>query len=389
MSFLDVAKEIFPEIREVRRFLHSIPETGCTLPKTTAFIKERLNAIGCEYTEPVENNLVVVMGQGEKTILVRADTDALPVQELSDLPFASTNGNCHCCGHDIHTSAMLGAIQILKKHEDRLCGKIKFVFQADEERILGAKRLIEAGVMENPHVDAVIGMHTAVNLKTGLLNADSGGYLASSDIFRITVSGKATHGSMPELGVDPIFIASKIVNEVQSITTRLVNAFYPIVITFGSIHGGDAANIIPDKCVLEGTVRAFDPEYRVYVKEKLADIASSVAETYGASADFCVLSETPVTYNNEELTAKMLQYAAELLGTQCVRQGSLMLKASDDFAFYTEMVPGFMYHIGMGDKSEGYIYPLHNPKVVFNEDALIQSVACYAYLPFRWLQDNK
>lgn len=389
MSFLQSAADIYSELVEMRRFLHQNPEVGSDVPITAGYIKQKLVEFGCDFTEPIENHIVVLLGKGGKTVLVRADCDALPTRELTGLPYASQNGCSHSCGHDIHTSSMLGAIKLLKARESELEGTIKFVFQPDEERILGAIAIIEAGVMENPHVDAVLGMHTAAGLKTGMFNVDAGGYLASSDIFRITVTGKAAHGSMPERGIDPIIIAAKIINEAQTITSRMINALYPIVITFGSIHAGDTANIIPDKAVLEGTIRAFDLDCRKVVNAKLGEIAKGIAELYGATGEFQLLSQTPVTYNDPEMTAEILGFARELLGEEKVRKGSLMLKASDDFAYFSELVPGVMYHIGMGDQSEGYTFPLHNPRVQFNEKALIESAACYAYLPYRWLQKNK
>ena len=388
IDFLKNAGEIFSELVDMRRYLHRHPETGRALPETNRYIKQKLTEFGCQYDEISEGILTVVLGQGDRCVLVRADTDALPTRELSKLPFASQNGNSHSCGHDIHTASMLGAIKMLKPHERELSGRIKFLLQSDEERMLGAKAAIEAGVLENPRVEAAIGMHTAIGLKTGLFNVDAGGYLASSDAFRITVHGSAAHGSMPERGVDPIMIGAKILLEAQTITSRLINALYPVVITFGTFIAGDTFNIIPDTAAMTGTIRAFDPVARRRVKQLLASIAEGVAGTYGGKAEFEMISETPVVYNDPAMTERLLGYARELLGVDGVRRGSLMLKASDDFAYYTERVPGVMYHIGMGTEADGCRYALHNPRVVFREEAMVQAAACYAYLPMRYLEQR-
>ena len=389
MDFLFESKQIFEEVVKLRRELHQNPEIGSDLPITSSIIKRKLDEFGCTYKEPVKNNFVVLLGRPGKTLLVRADTDALPNAELSGLPFASQNGNSHSCGHDIHTSSMLGAIKILKAHESELAGTVKFVFQADEERILGAKALIKAGVMEEPHVDAVLGMHTEAGLKAGMFNVDRGPFLASSDIFKITVIGKSAHGSSPENGVDPILIGAKIVDSAQTITARQINALDPVVITFGFFNSGDAPNIIPDNAVLQGTIRTFGKAARDTAKRRLSEMADDIARVYGGRAEFEVVSSTPVTFNEPHMTEQMYRYALELLGSDFVKIGDNRFKASDDFAYYSEIAPGVMYHVGMGDSSQGCCFSLHNPRIIFNEQALLNCTACYAYLPYMWLKENK
>ncbi|MEG1757856.1 MAG: M20 family metallopeptidase [Oscillospiraceae bacterium] len=389
-DYLKRAFELDSEILEMRRYLHQNPEVGNELPKTTAYIKKKLTEYGCEFEEICKGGIVANIGNKKgKTVLIRGDIDALPHKELSGEPFASTNGYSHSCGHDIHTASLLTCAKMLKETESELLGNVKLCFQPDEESINGALSMIAAGVMENPHVDAAISMHTNLPLMAGSFNVLPGTYLSSSDIFRIEVIGKAAHGSAPENGLDPINIATKIVDAVQTISTREVTAFSPNVITFGSIHGGDAPNIIPDSCVLTGTIRNFKREPRDYVKSRFVEIVKGICSTFRAEVKVEFTSQTPTTYNNPQLTEKLVGYLREMAGEDRVFMNDLGVKGSDDFAYFSELVPGVMYHVGMGTLEEGYTYGLHNPRVRFDERALPYSAAAFAHITYRWTQDNR
>lgn len=388
MDYLKRANELKDELVDVRRYLHATPEIGNELPNTSAYIIKKLTEYGCGYELTGKGGIVCNIGSGPKTILVRADIDALPHEEQSGEPFASTNGASHSCGHDIHTASMLIAAKMLKENEAALKGTVKLLFQPDEERILGAIDMIESGVLENPYVDAAISMHTCIPLKAGVFNVLPGTYLSSSDIFRIEISGVGSHGSAPELGIDPINIASKLIDAVQTISTREVSALEPNIITFGSVHAGDAPNIIPERVVLEGTIRCFDKDARVTVVKRFEEIVAGIAALYRTTADLTFIGQTPVTYNDPALTDALVGYLKDMVGDDMVTVKSLKVKGSDDFAYFSEKVPGVMYHVGMGLAEDGYVNGLHNPKVRFDERALPNSAAAFAEITTRWLEDN-
>ncbi|MBQ4093819.1 MAG: amidohydrolase [Oscillospiraceae bacterium] len=384
------ANELKDEAIAIRRDLHRIPEIGFELPQTTAYIKQKLTEYGCSYEEICKCGIVCNIGNGNgKTILIRADIDALPNAELSGEPFAATNGYSHSCGHDIHNTSLLICAKMLKEVESEINGTVKLCFQPDEESIHGAIEMIERGVLENPHVDAAISMHTKVPFKTGQFNVAAGNYLCSSDIFKVVIHGKSSHGSAPEVGVDPINIASKVIDAVQTLQTREVNTLDPNVITFGSINGGDAPNIIPDTVTLTGTIRCFTRDARPVIKERFVQIIEQVAALYRGSAEVEFTSQTPITYNDEALAADITRYLTDMVGAEWVSTEASGAKGSDDFAYFSDVVPGVMYHVGMGLAEDGYNYTLHNPRVRFDENALPHSAAAFAEITTRWLQEHK
>ena len=387
-DYLAEARALAPTLVADRRYLHAHAETGDDLPETSAYIKKRLTELGIAYEEPSKSAVVACLGRPGKCILLRADTDALPHREQSGEPFACTNGASHSCGHDTHTACLLGAAALLKAHEDELGGTVKLVFQPDEERILGAKALIGAGVLEHPHVDAAFALHTNLPLTAGAFNLLPGTYLSSSDIFRVTVTGRGAHSSQPEKGADPILAAAKVVDAVQSVTSRMVDALTPCVITFGSIHAGEAANIIPDTAVLTGTVRAFDRGARDKVLWHFTDVCEKCAATYGCRVEVEITSSTPATYNDPALSAAVVSWLRELAGAERVTERSLHVKGSDDFAFYGEKVPAVMAHVGMGTLEDGYTEGLHNPRVRFDERALPYAAAAFAAVSARYLAEK-
>ena len=388
-DFLKRAMELKEEAIAIRRHLHQCPEIGFELPLTTAFIKEKLTEYGCSYREICKCGIIADIGDPNgKVILIRADIDALPHMEESGEPFASTNGNSHSCGHDIHCTALLICAKMLKEIEPELKGCVRLCFQPDEEAIHGAIEMIEKGVLENPHVDAAISMHTKAQFPAGKYNVGKGNYLCSSDIFRVNITGLAAHGSAPETGIDPINIASKVIDAVQTIQTREINTLDPNVITFGSIHGGSAPNIIPDSVELTGTIRCFTASSRPVIKARFVELIEKICAVYRANAEVEFTSTTPITYNDEELCDDICRYLKEMVGETGVSTLASGVKGSDDFAYFSEKVPGVMYHVGMGMPEDGYTYSLHNPHVRFDENAIPYACAAFAQITSRWVNEH-
>ena len=389
MDFLKRAFELKDEAVEIRRHLHQCPEIGFDLPLTTEYIKEKLTEYGCSYKEICKCGIIADIGNPNgKVILIRADIDALPSREESGEPFAAVNGNSHSCGHDIHCTSLLICAKMLKEIESELKGCVRLCFQPDEESIHGAIEMINNGVLENPHVDAAISMHTKAQFPAGKYNVGKGNYLCSSDIFRIEIVGVASHGSAPETGVDTINIASKVIDAVQTIQTREINTFDPNVITFGSIHGGTAPNVIPDKVVMEGTIRCFTASSRPVIKKRFVELVEQICSLYRANGTVEFTSQTPITYNDEKLCDDICRYLREMAGDDRVSTLTSGVKGSDDFAYFSEKVPAVMYHVGTGTAEDGYTYTLHNPHVRFDERALPYSCAAFAEITSRWVNEN-
>ncbi|MEG0751697.1 MAG: M20 family metallopeptidase [Oscillospiraceae bacterium] len=382
--YTERAFALIREIVEMRRYLHAHAETGSYLPITTAYIEDKLTAMGCEFSQPCEGGVLADIGCGDgKSVLLRADTDALPHVEQSGESFASVTGASHSCGHDIHTASLLACAKILKENERELHGTVRLCFQPDEERMNGAIAMIAAGAMKG--MDAAIGLHTNLPLPAGVFNVLSGTYLSSSDMFEIVVTGESSHGSAPENGIDPLYAAAKIVDAAQMISSREINALTPVIITFGSFNSGDAPNIIPSIARLSGTIRAFDPEARATAKRRLFEIARETASLCRANADLRFTSSTPCTFNDCALTADTVEWLALVAGRDRVFERNLMVKGSDDFAYYGECAPSVMFHVGMGMPADGFTYGLHNPHVRFDERALPYMAAAFAVVAREFL----
>ncbi len=385
-DFLKMSADGYERMLAVRRRVHAQPEVGDDVDKTVALICAELSDCGCRVHEYGKNIVAAEIGSGAPVVLVRADIDALPERECSGLSFAANNGCAHACGHDIHVAVALAAARMLKSVEGELRGTVRILFQPDEERVRGALACIDAGVLSD--VSAVFGMHTATGLKTGAVNTRSGGYLTSGDIFKIEVNGRSTHGSMPENGCDALYAAVKIVDAVQAVTTRMVDANDPVVITFGSFNSGSTHNIIPDKALLSGTIRAFSPEVREKVKKLVGGIVAGTAATYGASAEFKVIDSTPATLNDKQLCESFLANCRALLGDNMVFTDAIKYKVSDDFAYFAQRVPAVMYHIGFGSGgADGEVRLLHDPQIVFDERGMLNAATVCADAAWHYLQD--
>jgi len=357
------SSEVQPKVVAWRRDIHQNPELGNREVRTSKLVADHLQRLGLEVKTGVAHTGVVGILRGSRpgpVVALRADMDALPVTEQVDLPFASKakaqyNGQevgvMHACGHDTHTAILMGVAEVLAGLKDRLPGTVKFIFQPAEEGVPagedgGAKMMVAEGVLENPKVDAIFGLHVMSFANAGRIAYRPGGTMASSDMLRITVKGRQTHGALPWNGVDPIVAASQIVMGLQTVSSRQLDATKsPAVITIGMIRGGNRYNIIPDEVVMEGTLRTFDPEMQDEMHRRIKITAESIAQASGAEAKVEITSYAPVTFNNPTLTDRMLPTLKRVAGDSNVTLANPTTTA-EDFAFYQRNVPGFYFFLG-------------------------------------------
>lgn len=390
-ELLAAAQAMGEEIVQWRRTIHQYAEVGIHLPKTADFVMQKLTEMGYQPEMICDSGIVAVVEGAHpgKTILVRADMDALPMQEINDLPFKSTNGCGHTCGHDTHTAMLLGAARLLMQNRDKLYGRVKLMFQPGEEGYGGALLMLKSGVLENPKVDACIGMHSsaATALPTGCIGFCPGPAMASADMFYIHVNGRGCHGSRPEEGIDPINILTHIHLALQAINSRECNQQEKMVLTVGHITSGDAPNIIPQTGYMSGTIRTFNNDVRKFVKKRLEEIVKGIAATFNGEVKVEWNEVASPTINDPAMTEQVMGYVTELLGGDRVMQVPPVM-GSEDFAEVMLEVPGVYMRCGMGSVAEGYTYGGHNPYVQFNEEALPTGAAVYAYTAMRWLEDQ-
>lgn len=405
------AEEILQEVSQDkekmiadRRFLHTHPETGFDLNETAAYVRRQLEEMGYALVSCGKAGVIAVAGGKKpgKVFLIRGDMDALPIREEAEIDAPSENGKMHACGHDMHTTMLLEAARILKKHEDELEGSVKLMFQPAEEILEGAKDMIDAGLLKNPDVDAGMMLHVMVGMPfpDGTAIVCSGGVSApAADYFTVRIQGKGCHGSMPNNGIDPINVAAHIVIALQEIHARELYLMDQAVLTIGSVHAGNAGNAIPDTAELTGTVRAYDDSMREQIKTRMTEIASHVAAAFRATAVVEFGSGSPTLMNDAELSDCMVKYIRELNGPEMVfttgqladRSGEKTAKSSgsEDFAYVSHEIPTIMLALAAGNPESGYGYPLHHPKVKFDENALPFGASIYAYGAMRWLQEHK
>ena len=389
---LQEARELAQEISENRRELHRYAEIGFDLPQTVKFVTEKLAEYGYEPQLCGKAGVIASVGKPGKTILLRADIDALPIPEQTGLDFAASNGNSHACGHDCHPAMLLGAAKLLKKHEVELNGTVKLMFQPAEEILQGAQDMINNGLMENPSVDAAFGMHVAVGNEYshgGKLICRRGKLNRSGDAVRVTIHGKDAHGSRPNAGIDALSIASYINLALQTVIAREIASDANNVLLVGTTHGGTSANSVPGEAVMELTVRTSENDQRDFLIQRVSEVAEHIAAAFRATVTVEHLFGAPSMDNAEPMTEDMIGFAIELLGEEDV-----MLDApkgsggGEDFSFVAEKVPTVFFNLGVGSKEEGYEFGGHTPFVTFNEEALPVGAAVHTYLALRWLQEN-
>jgi hippurate hydrolase len=404
-QLLEEAKGLQNKLIADRRYLHEHPETGFDLTNTLAFVKQELEKMGYEPIPCGKAGLVVLAGGKKKgkTFLIRGDMDALPIREEADVDFPSSNGNMHACGHDLHTTMLLGAARLLKEHEDEIQGTIKLMFQPAEEIFEGSNDMIQSGLLENPSVDGALMIHVMAGMPftPGTVVVSSPGVSApAADYFEITVQGKGCHGSMPNTGIDPLNAAAHILIALQEIHARELAMDDRVVLTFGTMHAGTAANVIPDTVTMGGSLRTFDEDTRRFMKERMTQIAEGVAKTFRTEAAVTFGSGCPTLVNDAELSACAEKYVKELLGSQLTftvaqltaasgSQKSSKSAGSEDFAYVSQEVPSIMLALAAGQPEKGYRYPQHHPMVKFDEDVLSGGSAVYAYTAMRWLEEHR
>jgi len=390
-QLLQEAAEMQDKLTAWRHSLHQIPELGLNLPKTSAFIKEQLTAMGIAFREYEDISCITaVLGNTDrgngKCFLLRSDMDALPMAEESGELFASENGHMHACGHDLHAAILLGAARLLKEHEDELNGAVKLLFQSGEETFEGAKAAVEAGILENPHVDVAFAMHVASIINNNVIIY--GSYPMSSVYgFRITLTGKGTHGSTPQLGIDPINTGVHIHLALQELISREVPATEEAVLTIGRFNGGTVSNVIPERAILEGTLRTFKPELRTMLIRRIHEVIESVSRTYRTEAEIEVLSDVPAVACDTDLNQEIISSIKSLDETVALKP-LYHVMGSEDFAFISEKVPSSYFCLGAGLPDKSKWIGQHNPKVRFVDECLPLGAAVYAKAAVDWLNTH-
>ena len=401
---LQEAEQIRDHVLRERRALHQMPGTGFDIGDTLAYVRQELTEMELQPTDCGRAGLTALVGgkRPGRVFLLRADMDALPIQEEADVDFASQNGRMHACGHDLHTAMLLGAARLLKAHEDEIDGTVKLMFQPAEEIFEGSHDMIEAGLLEHPKVDAALMIHVMAGMPfpAGTVVVSAPGVSApAADYFDIKVQGKGCHGSMPNTGVDPLTAAAHILIALQELHARELAMDDRAVLTIGTMNAGTAANVIPDTVTMGGSLRTFDEETRTLLKQRMTEIAQFTAKAFRAEAEVTFGSGCPTLVNDKDLSACCGQYMKELLGQgkafsvaelNAMGGGSSYNTAgSEDFAYVSQEVPSLMLALAAGQPEKGYCYPQHHPMAKFDESVLPGGSAVYAWAALRWLQDHK
>ncbi len=391
MNYYERALELKDETIANRRHIHKNAETGLDLPKTKAYVMEKLTEYGLE-PKDCGYGVTATLGKGGKVLLLRADMDALPMPEESGEEFACPTGKeAHTCGHDFHAAMLLTAAKMLKEKEDTLEGTIKFMFQPAEETFEGSKNMIENGILENPPVDAALAYHVSPGkMPIGLfMYNDKDTMMYSVDGFKITIHGKGSHGAYPHVGVDPINIGVHIHLALQELIARESDPTHSCVLTIGQFTGGTAANIIPETAVLQGTIRTNKPEARELLVRRMKEVAEKTAAVYNGTVDIEMISEVPPLICNPKLTDEVVGYMQELGIPGLTPYPGISASASEDFAVIAEKVPSTFMYLSAGYLDERGQYPAHHPKAQFNEDVCPIGAACLAHCASQWLKNNK
>lgn len=384
-----ISQQIHGDVVKLRRHLHTYPELSYQEHKTSAFIKMHLDTLGISW-KPVAGTGIEALITGniksEKVIALRADIDALPIQEKNDVDYASQHaGIMHACGHDFHTSSLLGTAQILKVVQNNFGGTIKLLFQPGEEVLPGgASMMIKEGVLDNPRPSAILGQHAMPRIEVGKIGIRSGKHMASMDAVIVRIKGKGGHGAEPHNIVDPVVIASHIIIALQQIVSRLANPGDPTVLSFGKVIANGAINVIPDEVYMEGTFRAMNERWRDEAHRRMADMAEGIAKSMGATCDFKIIRGFPFLINEPKLTAEIKTLASEYLGEENVLDEDIWM-AAEDFAYYSQAADSCFYLCGVGNSSKGITSTLHSPTFNIDEDALQVSAGLMAYLALKRL----
>lgn len=387
----DCAENDKEYVRGLRREIHKHPELGYEEFKTTAFIAEELKKCpGMEVKtwEGKTGVLGVLHGsKAGKVLALRADIDALPLVENSGLPFPSeTPGKAHCCGHDLHTSVLLGTARVLSQHPECFTGTVKFIFQPAEEKLGGSEVMIERGVLKDPDVDVIFGMHTWPAVPAGSMGFRPGSFMASSDNIDIKVIGKSGHAAHPDQCVDPIVASAGVINAVQTIVARHIKPTDSTVVTISTIQGGKARNVIAPDVTMTGTIRTVSNQVRDKMPDTLSDIVKTVAKGYGCEAEVTYIKGVAAVVNDDALTAFAKGAVSDMLGTDHVVDLKEVSLGSEDFSAYLEKVPGVLFRLGTSSDDPQTHLGLHNASIRFDEKALVTGVKSFCAIVAEYLQ---
>ena len=402
-ELLEEAKGLQEQIVADRRYLHQIPEVGMDLPESAAYIEKRLTEMGipskrCGVMEEsvrqkyikmgfpdmrASTGVVATIGSGSPCILLRADFDALPMEEINDLPFCSKRNASHMCGHDTHAAMLLGAAKLLKDHESELKGTVKLMFQPGEEMGYGSKTMIDDGLLENPKVDAAMAIHIFSTTPVGKVTYCSGVASSSLDTFAIHIQGKGGHSSTPDLCVDPIMIANQIYTALNMLMAREISPQAVATLSGGVMRSGTAVNIIPDTADLQIGLRTYSVEARKHVLERLPEIVDAYAKAWHGQYEITMFN-CPCTYTDETVTKELLESVAEVVGEENVQEMPPMA-GTEDFSYVAEEVPSTFLILGAGGPDQ---YPHHNPRMVLDESVFYQGAAIHANCAMEWLKKH-
>jgi len=380
-----LAEAAFNTVLADRRHLHKNPELSFKEFQTQQFVWGRLDEIGITNKVKIAETGIVAMIEGKnpsaKIIALRADMDALPIQETNKTDYVSQNaGVMHACGHDVHTSSLLGVASVLQQFKNEFSGTVKLLFQPGEEKLPGgASMMIKEGVLKNPSVSGILGQHVMPLIETGKVGFRSGVYMASTDEIYVTIKGKGGHGAIPHQNIDPVLIASHIIVALQQIVSRNANPIMPSVLSFGKVVANGATNVIPDSVYLEGTFRTLDERWRNDAHAKMIKMAEAIAEGMGGKCEFKIVRGYPALVNNPELTASARKNAVDYLGEENVLDLDIWM-AAEDFAFYSQETNACFYRLGTRNEAKGITSSVHTSTFDIDENSLKTGVGLMAYL---------
>jgi amidohydrolase len=385
----DLSAEIFEQVVGYRQHIHANPELSFHEYETSAFIKKQLSEWGIPFSEMANTGVVgLIKGDlpSDSVIALRADMDALPILEANEKPYASKNtGVMHACGHDVHSSSLLGSAYILNSLKSEFGGTVKLIFQPAEELLPGgASIMIKEGVLENPKPQHIVGQHVMPLIDAGKVGFRSGIYMASTDELYVTVHGKGGHGAQPHQNIDPVLIASHIIIALQQIVSRNADPRLPSVLSFGKVIANGATNIIPNEVKIEGTFRTLNEEWRKEAKRLMKKMAEGIAESMGGSCEFRIMNGYPYLINEEKLTSNARAFAEEYLGKDNVIDLDIWM-AAEDFAYYSQVTDACFYRLGTGNKEKDTCYSVHTPRFDIDEDALKISTGLMSYIALKQL----
>ncbi|WPU99931.1 amidohydrolase [Mucilaginibacter sp. cycad4] len=387
----ELSAKIFNEVVANRRHLHANPELSFHELQTSVFVANKLEELGLEYHKMADTGLVALI-KGEKpsdagnVVALRADMDALPILEANDVPYKSQNpGVMHACGHDAHTSSLLGTAKILTELKSQFAGTVKLIFQPAEEKLPGgASLMIKEGVLENPKPAAVLGQHVMPLIDAGKVGFRAGKYMASTDELYVTVKGKGGHGAQPQQNIDPVIITAHILTALQQVISRFADPKSPSVLSFGKVIANGATNVIPNEVYLEGTFRTMDEKWREEAHKRMKKMAEGIAESMGGSCDFNIMRGYPFLINEEKLTHATRAHAEDYLGKENVLDLDIWM-AAEDFAYYSQAASSCFYRLGTRNEARGITSSVHTPTFDVEEDAFKVSTGLMAYLAVKQL----